>query len=63
VNVLAIVVSLLSLLGHVGLAVFFYGRLTQKVSGQGKKLDETAATVTQHHGEIGVLYGHAGIQR
>lgn len=63
VNAFATWISLGSLVCHVCLAVFFYGRLTQKVSTQGKKLDETAAMVEKHHGEIGFLFGREGIQR
>lgn len=62
-NALTVWISLGSLMCHVGLAVFFYGRLTQKVEGQGKQLDETKKLVDQHHGEIGELFGHAGIPR
>ncbi len=67
VNGLAITVSVLSLLGHVGLGVFFYGRfygeVTKTVAGHGDRISKVEESVEQHQGEIGVLYGRAGISR
>ena len=44
-------------------AAFIYGRFTQKVESHSQCLKQHEQMLDQHQGEIGVLYGHAGLQR
>lgn len=44
-------------------AVFFYGRLTQRTDEHGNKLEKLEAKTDKHDGEIGVVYGTLGLKR
>ena len=44
-------------------AAFVYGRLTERVKSHGTRITKTEDLATRHEGEIGELFGHAGIHR
>lgn len=39
------------------IAVFVYGRLTERVAGHGKRIETLEGTSNRHEGEIGELRG------
>jgi len=62
--------TLIILAAHLLTAAFVYGRLTEKVRGHGQRINKAEenqekiqTAVTRHEGEIGELFGHAGIHR
>ena len=52
-----------SVLLHAGIAVFYYGRMAERVMNHSSWLKELAATVNDHESRISRLEGGAGEER
>jgi hypothetical protein len=55
--------TLITILVQILVAGFVYGRLTERVKGQGEKIVTLESDSKRHEREIGELFGHARINR
>jgi hypothetical protein len=53
----AIAISAFGVVGHLIIAVWYYGRLTQKVEDHGERLDKTEVQILDHETRISRLEG------
>jgi hypothetical protein len=58
-----IIGATVTVLVQLAVAIFIYGKLTERVNTHTEDIKGLKSTTQKHEGEIGELYGHAGLRR